>query len=489
MTLLLEIEYLSGVSCSSLGPDTPVPDWPPQPDRVFSALVASWGARGQDDREARALEWLEALPAPMIFAAPVARRSAASVFVPPNDPRSDRLKNARGVLPALRSRQPRRFPAVRLSEPTVHLLWSGVEAEGWALDALNSLAADTAYVGHSTSLTRCRFIDHTFTMPKRAEPVAPTRTVYRGRFAELRKAFAAGRRPLAGSPVQPSAESLGRRGNHFDERWLVLEHVEGNMPDIRACALVARTIRDAILSGFSRIGHGHQIPEAVSGHRTDGRPSTSPHLAVVPLPFGGFPFADGRVLGFALVPPSGSGLLENEALRSALRQIAPMNERLGRRVILIRPTNSQDSGSRFTIGLSPTLEYSRRSLDPRLYTGNARVFATVTPIVLDRHLKSTGAEKEDEIRGLIAAACENAGLPRPERVAIHKHAAFEGVPSAWPSGNAPGWMRWRLPRALASRQLVHAVLSFESSVEGPVLIGAGRHAGLGLCRPLGEQST
>jgi CRISPR-associated protein Csb2 len=45
-------------------------------------------------------------------------------------------------------------------------------------------------------------------------------------------------------------------------------------------------------------------------------------------------------------------------------------------------------------------------------------------------------------------------------------------------------MRWRLPESLAGRQLTHAVIQFAEPVEGPVLLGAGRFLGLGLCRPL-----
>ena len=47
MTLVLEIEHLLGVAFAARNQASDVPDWPPQPDRVFSALVASWGARGE----------------------------------------------------------------------------------------------------------------------------------------------------------------------------------------------------------------------------------------------------------------------------------------------------------------------------------------------------------------------------------------------------------------------------------------------------------
>ena len=113
MTLVLEIEYLSGVAFAAIGPDSERPDWPPQPDRIFSALVATWAARGENDAERQALEWLEKLPAPRILASPSEPRTGAIVYVPPNDPRSDRQKTAKGVLPSLRSRQARRFPAAR----------------------------------------------------------------------------------------------------------------------------------------------------------------------------------------------------------------------------------------------------------------------------------------------------------------------------------------------------------------------------------------
>jgi CRISPR-associated protein Csb2 len=130
----------------------------------------------------------------------------------------------------------------------------------------------------------------------------------------------------------------------------------------------------------------------------------------------------------------------------------------------------------------------RRSLDPRRYVAAATKWASATPIVLDRHLKEAGNEaREAEIAGLIRQACVNAGLREPTRVAAGKHAAIEGAPLAYPSGSAPRWTRWRLPESLASRQLIHAVIEFDRPVCGPIILGAGRFVGLGLCLPLGAE--
>jgi CRISPR-associated protein Csb2 len=65
---------------------------------------------------------------------------------------------------------------------------------------------------------------------------------------------------------------------------------------------------------------------------------------------------------------------------------------------------------------------------------------------------------------------------------------MQGAVSAYPSSGAPEWMRWRLPASLANRPLIHAEIYFSEPVEGPLLLGAGRFLGMGLCRSLtGDQ--
>ena len=45
------------------------------------------------------------------------------------------------------------------------------------------------------------------------------------------------------------------------------------------------------------------IPEELSGHLPDGKPTTIPHIAFLPLPYVGFEHADGRLLGMAVSVP------------------------------------------------------------------------------------------------------------------------------------------------------------------------------------------
>lgn len=489
MALALEIEYLAGVCFSALGPESDACDWPPQPDRVFSALVATWGAHGEPADERLALEWLEGLPAPVCASAEKDDRTAPTVFVPPNDPRSDRAKHALGVVPALRRRQPRRFPAARLQHPLVRHFWPA-EPDAGTLAALDRLARDTAYVGHSASLTRCRFTI-TASVPA-TETSEVRRRVYPGRLSELREAYArfcktADRkdRPSPGAPVVPSPPPPPpRRLNAFSGRWLILEHVGGEMPDLRAAAIVARGIRTALMSGYGQIGEA--VPASVSGHAADGSPSRAPHLAIVPLSFTGHPFADGRVLGFALVPPAEEDLFEDEGFRRMLRKLTRRMDGRGRRIVEVKSPEGTTPNQAYAINLSLTFEppAGRRSLDPAAYTAKSRSFATVTPIVLDRFLKKRGQERQAEIAEQVAAACRNVGLPLPQVVLADKHSALEGAPSAYPSPKAPSWLQWRLPASLAGRPLTHAVMRFAEPVDGPLLLGAGRFVGMGLCRAL-----
>ncbi|WP_042696599.1 type I-U CRISPR-associated protein Csb2 [Azospirillum sp. B506] len=475
--LVLEIDYLLGVAFAASGPEADQPDWPPQPPRVFSALVASWAARGQRPEETAALEWLEKQPTPRIVASGHIARSAPVRFVPPNDAESGRSGD-KAVLPSLRSRQPRRFPATRPFDSKVSLHWPDAAPDDGTMAALKALAADTAYVGHSTSLTRCRFLREDGALPKTAR--WPSRTIYPGRLGELRRLYDAKQRPGSGNPFKPPAAPRAETAGIFADRWLLLEHVVSKtggaeMPDLRAAALVAKKIHKTLLSGYDKSGLRDAIPEVVSGHQPDRRPSRAPHIAIVPMSFTGFPHADGHALGFAVIPPRGSGLLDDPDFLKALRMVAPMDEDSGRRLLHL-------DGLTFAPTFDPP--ENRRSLDPTLYTTAGTTFATVTPIVLDRHLKERGEARQIEIADQIAAACRNAGLPEPADVVPDKHSALEGAPSAYPSGNAPAWMRWKLPDALASRQLTHAVIRFPQEVRGPVLLGAGRFLGLGLCRPL-----
>ena len=480
MSLVLEIDFLTGVCRAASEPGNDTPDWPPQPDRVFSALVSAWAARGERPEERVALEWLEEQPPPAIHASAHTSRTAPDVFAPPNDPRASKAaKTYLRVMPDGRPRQPRRFPTARPDDPLMALVWP-VEPEPSLFNALNALARCIGYVGHSASLARCRFLSAE--VPAHTHPAQPARRrVYPGRLRELEKAHRANpMRPVIrpGAPVFTTSDSVGRSPSD----WLALEVIDGKAPDIRAAALVCRVLRQALMSGYRKAGLEDAIPEVVSGHAPDGAPTRLPHLAVAPMAFAGFPHADGRVLGFALIPPRGTALDHIEGFRAAFEDVARYRPGEERRVLKLE---GQPLNEPLHLAPAPNDRTRKRSLSSGPYLRPSRIWASATPIVLERHLKR---KDEAEIRELVARACENAGLPRPDpdRIWVGKHSAVDGIPPARPLAGEPPWTRWKAPKSLVSRQLVHAVIEFEQEVAGPVLLGAGRFTGLGLCRGMGS---
>ena len=484
--LSLDIEWLLGVCFATRSPADHTPEWPPQPDRIFSALVASWSARGARPDERVALEWLESLLPPQMQAAPRSVRESATVFVPPNDAAANDIR----ILPARRRRQPRRFPAVTLPQedgrPHLRLSWQAEPAPDW-LAALSALARDTSYIGHSSSLVRCNFVHDAPGMPS-LEQAVTTAAPYSGRLRELESLHARyvttadpAARPRPARLAHPN-EPIGEPTPEtvFGERWMVLEYVAGARPDIRAAAVIGRTMRDALMSVWPE-----PIPEWLSGHAPDGTPSRDPHLAVIPLGNIGFPWSDGCWHGLAIVLPRAiedkwtgaetpEAFAHRQQFQSALFRLAegaPERDTIALRLSALG-----------VVQLRLVTAPEKQSLRPRRYLRANTLWSTATPIALDRHAKT--AHPREETAEMITEGCTRIGLPAPAYVNVHKHPAIMGAPSAWPARGSPSWAGWVRPRSLATRPLTHATLRFASPVAGPIIIGAGRFFGLGLCLPI-----
>lgn len=470
--LALDVEFLLGVCFASQGQGNPTPDWPPQIDRMFSALVATWGARGERSAERSALEWLEAQPTPLIKASKAADRTTPTVFVPPNDASSTQLQ----ALPQRRSRKERHFPATIPESPTLTYQWSSAPSPETLL-ALQALAVDTAYVGHSSSVVRCFFrqcqdeIDDSL--------IASKRRIYPDRLSELQAAFDEGRRPSPGAREYNGATTTpSSPSSIFGSEWHVFADAGGVCPDLRDMAITARAIRTAIMSGFN----GQPVPEAISGHTNDGRPISLPHMAIFPMANLGWNWSDGRVMGIAVCLPREPARTDELALFQALGE---MMRKRGLAEALEIAVNIPGLGE---WRLARQSEPSGSSLQPERYCRQSAVWASALPIALDKHPKAKGNEEiQAEIAGNIADACERIGLPRPALVIPDKHSAIRGAVSAYPSGRSPTWMRWTLPDMLKGRLLTHATVIFKKPIRGPVALGAGRFIGLGLCLPLDPQ--
>ncbi len=489
----LESEFLSGVYRAGL-PDGSLGEWPPHPERIFSALVQSWGDGGKRDDEREALEWLEALPPPILEAEnhdPKDMRDAFTVYVPPNDPVGAKLD----VLPAHRKRQARTFRALSV-HGTVRVGWE-IEPSPGTYESLRALAHRVASLGHSSSFVRFYFTNgrdrRSFDAertwcPDPAGPMA-LRTTYPGRLKDLERWFsgdgsAGPRRPLSRSTERyryKQRPTVTRHQTVFggDDDWFVFESISTSRcfePDILGLAHITRRMRDALLSAA-----GSNVPELLSGHASPQVPSMQPHVAILPLLNVGWEHADGELLGLAVCLPRD---VSGDDRRSVLHAIAAFSQA----DIDSDPDVLAYGKLIFQHGtwiLGRSASPSRHSLRPGRYCRSSKTWASVTPVQLDKF-----AERNDPIEEarIIASACRNIGLREPSSIEIHKHSVVRGAPSAYPGRGVRHRPEWTFPAdsKFKNRPRRHVVIRFDEEVRGPVILGAGRYFGFGLCLPWTE---
>ena len=285
------------------------------------------------------------------------------------------------------------------------------------------------------------------------------------------------------------------RHTDFDSDLLILAQVDGpRLPSVSALA-VAQALRGAVMKHS-----GVQPPPAwVSGHLETGQclRDGKQHLAFLPLPFVSSEHADGHLLGAALAFPRWVSRQERG------RILGPM---------LLEPSGEAKSielqlgALGVWIMIKRDWSEPRKALTPEIWSGHpdgSRTWASVTPVVLD------GFPKEDRLRdrsawnsevlAMLARACLRVGLPQPLNVdfdttswhqgsprASQKRRPLRGHPEVMDSsgGLGDGFPPYPAKRTTGIRPQFHVWLQFAEPVVGPVVVGAGRFLGYGLCKPL-----
>lgn len=403
------------------------------------------------------------------------------------EPSAKALATAAALLPDRRTRQVRTFPVVLPGRSCFAFIWSeDVPAD--LRTALDRLCERVTRLGHSSSLVRCVIVDRltTPTLVPNPDGGVVLRTVGPGQLVRLEREFERHQgvenrvlpsRPQRYSrPLPHKTESVFTR-SVFSDEWILFERVEGARPLSSRGADLSRALRKALIET-----HGTKtLPASLSGHREDGSPADQPHVAFISLPFVGHERADASVQGCAIVLPRWFPESEREAL---LRLVAEWERD---RAVDLDSTMELASGTLPPVRLRRVELSAKVSLRPGTWFHPARRFVTATPIALDRNpgklrsnQKGTGRKAWIEAQRSIAVACERIGLPRPISVDISSAPLLPGAQPARSFSPWPGLL------GRANRVLVHADIHFAEPVRGPVLLGAGRYFGLGLCMPTPE---
>lgn len=543
----IEVNFLTGRYVATAYNNRREGEWPPHPARLFSAMVAAWADRDErETQESQLLEWLEEQGPPAIAASGAEHRRVVSHFVPVNDAAvvgtawlerrylqirqlesefdqamalsgeqsrktqsiRTRLMKSRNVesqvtmagttnpstalamFPEQRVRQERFFPSVSPVVPRVTYLWDAVLSDEMR-KALDDLLARVTRLGHSSSLVSCRLAD---SLPEATWiPGSATgtnlRTVQPGQFKELERLFERhggnGPRSLpfavtsySAGDESPNASGSLHRPNTVGE-WIVfeLEHGSRWLPVTRAPEL-ASAMRDAVIRNTAT-----PVPAEVSGIGPDGTPVDTPHLAFLSLPSVGSRYADGRVLGVALSIPDAV----SEAGRQAIYRAVGTWERDSTDR---RPTLRLDDGS-VRVRLKRLLETAEvQTLQSQVWSREALRWISVTPIALPRHPgRLSGGTAEARAKAwqsaeeAVIVSCEYVGLPVPVNMHLSLSPLIRGARHV---RNCPPFQRKGKQGQVVRRQLVHAALTFDEPIHGPLMLGAGRFVGLGLMRPVLE---
>ena len=111
------------------------------------------------------------------------------------------------------------------------------------------------------------------------------------------------------------------------------------------------------------------------------------------------------------------------------------------------------------------------SLQESRYKREATTWATITPVVFDRHPR-----RNLSLSDVVSRMCRDVGLPAPHRVEAMKYGPLKGTADS--RGHSMGGRSY-----LRNHFTSHLRLTWSRPVPGPVLLGRGQYFGLGVMIP------
>ena len=470
MTLTIEVEFLHGTFRAD--PDGLAHtgrmaggEWPPAPSRLFAALIAADGTRERcrvtDGSE---LEFLEQLDPPVIHAeSSPSHQKLQTRYVVRQDGRAKRGSHqeyvARAGVPV--------HPGVRVSLRNPHVAYVyDAEVPGRTLVALQRRAARVGYLGAADSPVHVRVSakkserfggDEGFVPDPEGDvrisvPRAGCTRVWDSLYESwcergvdvARSHYPALRYQITYRSPESAVDDVGSGAVAV---WLRLRtSISG-----RRVAALTSVFKKAVLAHYDRI-HG-EPPAVLHGH---GHVRRGYELArYLALPDAGFPHSRGRIHGLALWLPRECAPGVVQRVRSAAGSVSRLQ------------------GAGLNVDVHPWAGEARpRAARPdRWEKEPSRRWATAFPAIHERYGPLTLAE--------VSRWCAHARLPEPVAFRSDRHPLIHGgvdlAPNQVDRPNRP------------SRPYSHVELVFAEPISGPVVIGAGRQRGFGLCVPVFDQ--
>jgi CRISPR-associated protein Csb2 len=461
MSFVVEVRLLTGRYDAGSAGDPALPEWPPHPGRLFSALVSA----ARSDAEWEALRWLERQEAPAVEASPataapvrrsyvVTNRVAARGGSQTHPGRTNQLRTRAGVTP---------------QQPTARFIWQQATPDPDLARTLDGLCGRVPYFGRSTSIVTLVTLPEagsdgvgvldTWESSGIVDAESMLRVPFPGSVDALRAAHAAdqpswqvarlrGYRMARAVEPTPPAEAPSPYTD-----FVILRFV-GVYPDGRLAVRFTEALRRAVMSRVR-----NPLPPVLHGHDLPGRP----HVAFLALPYVGYQHADGHLLGLAVAVPRTGEPERRQILGGVLAKREPED------VFPLRVPGIGSVHLRYEPGLVRPY-----TLSPERWRRGSRRWVSATPVVLDRYPRRGDFEAE-VVRGL-----RTAGLPAEVEIV-----SVETSPAPLQAGGIRLLPR-ELPDFARGRPFRHVAVTFDRRVAGPVLVGAGRYLGVGLLTPTAD---
>lgn len=526
--LAIKVEYLTGVCMATRhnDPSRSTPEWPPHPDRLYSALVAAASEPANNgnkdtiipDDKKEALKWLAKQGAPELAVSEAYRREAPEVHMPTN-PHEDEVwqKPKKGkprapqksfdlmtLLPVHRKKAALPIPAVIPDDPTVYFIWPKADPDESVLSTLKTICERVTCLGRSRSLVRVSMVE---------DPPAPTHVPDKLGQVQLRvpgpdrldylidKYERDGGKPEPSPPQRYRRVEAGQQQMDLQsafDRMFIFRPRAGDPPlPAEATLKVTKALRQGLLrcvheqvcqcngwaDGVPRCADAldcyRKIPTLISGYDINDNgctPTKSPHLVFVALPFvhQQMRHADGSIKGLAVLVPRNPKPKDDDLQRRGPNDDDLQCLAAGLMRLLELGLEIPDIG-RWKLEEVPADNPPLQTLDVRQWTNPSRVWTTVTPMVFGHVPK----ERKGGEPAVILDSLRMIGIDASAvvEIAVGRHSPLHGVPPSWhfqPRGEK--WM------------LRHVTLRFNRPVRGPLVLGRMRHFGLGLMRPMEERT-
>jgi CRISPR-associated protein Csb2 len=459
-------------------------EWPPSPARLFQALLA--GSRTGLYRQhwstlEPALRELERLPAPQILASNSRLTCPYRIAVPNND--SDKVGREWGAgrpfelssIRTLKTVIPRELQ-VAAGEPHIYYIWelakplgsepfhrlgSFLHTLGWGIDMAYADSFIMSEMERQTLISKCGYSHY-----RPAEKGSLSNVPAPGYLEDLTKSYAewCGRQTRSGvdpsiratkygqqryqrsgSLEHPSTSFLLRQLND-SERWYAVPWSLGMK--------VAAWMRHAAATALREEGYPDEFVNSyVLGHG-DGHDR---HMSFAPVPTIRSMHADGSVRRVMLIEPFDA---DGSVTRLLQWKLAPSE--------LIGLVNGGPPKAVCSLAAAPDGD-----LVLNRYNDASTLWHSVTPVVLHGHNSERKRFSLKKTEQLLYQAFEKSGHSR------HSISELTFQPAPFWTGTE-GALTMRVPEHLRKWPRYHVAVRFREAVRGPVLVGIGRHYGIGL---------